>query len=298
MMSTPLLLLFVVLIFVLACTASGASMPVSSPEPDVWRIGWPMHHGPNGNLVALRSGVALVDDLAEARLVWVSEDADLGSAKTGSQTFRSPADIERRLGPDAKVPPGNWAGVIAADGRVFASTFRPVGPVFSADRLAGKDAVSGTPFRFRLDAEDVVLALDAETGRTLWRAAEPGGWIRGGGKREGFQVAPAFAGGRVFSLGSTGRLFAHDPATGKKLWQSDIGPTHTAASRDRESALAAAAAGRFTAPSGPAWHTSLVVAEDVLIAPTFSFSKSSPNDTGLAGFSSATGAEQPKGSVP
>lgn len=248
-----------------------------------------MHHGPAGSLLPSRSGTELVDDPAEARLAWVSKDARLGSAKTGSKTFVDAEDIERRLGPETKLPPGNWAGVIVADGRVFASTFQPAGKVFTSDRPRGAKSEPGKPFRFRLDAEDVVVALDAETGRTLWRTAEPGGWLRGGGKRQGFQVAPAYADGRVFSLGSTGRLFAHDAASGRKLWMADIGPAHAAAARAREEALAAAEDGRFIAPGGPAWHTSLVVAGNVVIAPTFDFAKGAPSDTGLAGFAADSG---------
>jgi outer membrane protein assembly factor BamB len=275
-----------------AALASAHALPdTSAPvsEAEAWHVGWPALHGPQGNLVPLRTGLPLVENLAEAGVAWISEDADLGSAKTGSQTFKSTADVERRLGPDAKLTPGNWAGVIVAENRVFASSFRAAGPVFTATRLAGKNQPEVAPFRFRLDAEDLVLALDAHSGRTLWRTVEPGGWIRSGGKREGFQVTPAYAEGRVFAMGSTGRLFAYEAATGRRLWQSDIGPAHAAAARAREAALAAATAGRFTEPDSPAWHTSLVATRDVLVAPTYAFAKGAPNDTGLAGFSAATG---------
>ena len=251
-------------------------------EREAWQIGWPMLAGPCGNFLPLRTGAPIVDDLLKARLVWESEDADLGSAKTGSQTFRTAADANARLGPEAKVHPGNWAGVIMAEGKVFASSFRPVGPWHRATHDDGQ------PVTFRLDAEDILVAIDANTGKTLWKATEPGGLIQGGGKRGGFQVAPAYDRGRVYSMGSTGRVFAYDAASGKKLWQSDIGPAHTEAARLRETMLSAAAAGRWVSPRGPGWHTSLVVAEGVLVVPTF---RSPPRsrDIGLLGLDGATG---------
>lgn len=268
-----------------APAAAARSDPESArvvSEAEAWRVGWPMLAGPQGNFLPLRTGTPLVDDLLQARLLWESEDSDLGSAKTGSQTFRSASDTNARLGPDATVHPGNWAGVIVAEGKVFAASFRPAGPWCKATHDDGQ------PCRFRLDAEDVVLAIDADTGKTLWKAVSPGGLVQAGGKRGGFQVAPAYHAGRVFSMGSTGRLFAHDARDGKPCWQSDIGLAHLEAVRQRDTLLAAAAAGRWVAPRGPGWHTSLVVADGVLIAPTF---RSPPRsrDIGLIGLDTRTG---------
>jgi hypothetical protein len=160
---------------------------------------------------------------------------------------------------------------------VFGSSFRPVGPVAEASLPDGAA-------KFRLDAEDLVIALDAKTGKTLWKAAEPGGLLLSGGKRGGFQVAPAYHRGRVFSLGSTGRLFAYDAATGKRLWTADIGPAHAAAEKHRARVLAAARQGKFVDPDGPGWHTSLIVADGVLVVPTFT-----SRDSGLRGFDTETG---------
>jgi outer membrane protein assembly factor BamB len=260
-----------------AVTATSSANVASD---DAWRIGWPCLNGPTGNLQPVPTDVRRVDDLSEARIAWIGDERDFGTSKTGSQSYRGAEDIAARLGPEASSHPGNWANPVVADGRVFASSFRPAGPFHTA---TAKGKSGDVPVAFRLDAEDVVFALDATTGKTLWKTAEPGGILRGGGKRGGFQVAPCYADGRVFSLGSTGRLFAHDAATGAKLWQTDIGPTaHTEAKR-REEGLAAAAQGKFTPPAGLEWFTSLVFAESVLVAPTFAGSNYG-RDTGLRGY--------------
>jgi hypothetical protein len=105
-----------------------------------------------------------------------------------------------------------------------------------------------------------------------------------GGKRGGFQVAPAYYRGRVFSMGSTGRLFAYDAASGRRLWTTNLGPAHAAAEKHRAQVLAAARQGKFMDPDGPGWHTSLMVADGVLVAPTFT-----GRDSGLRGLDVETG---------
>jgi outer membrane protein assembly factor BamB len=266
-----------------AQTAAMADPQKTYTEAEAWRIGWPMLHGPCGNFLPLRTGTPIVDDLLQARLLWVSEENDFGSAKTGSKTFATAADVTARLGPDAVVRPGNWAGVIVADGRVFGASFRPAGKVYEGT-VKGSEAKA----RFRLDAEDLLIALDAKTGKLWWKAVEPGGLVLSGGKRGGFQVAPAYYQGKVFSMGSTGRLFAYDAKTGRKLWQGDIGPAHAAVTKMREKILAAAENGRWTDPDGPGWHTSLIVADGVLVVPTFRGSGYS-RDGGLRGLDPQTG---------
>jgi hypothetical protein len=64
--------------------------------------------------------------------------------------------------------------VIAADGKVFAASFRPTGPWFECD------FPDGTPAKVRVDAEDIVVAMDFRTGHTLWVAAELGGILTWG----------------------------------------------------------------------------------------------------------------------
>jgi len=265
-----------------------ATQPVT-PSADAWHLGWPMMTGPTGNLLPLRTDTPLVDDLSHARLLWVSATRNFGSAKTGSQTWANSQRVESFLGPDAKDFKGNWAGVVVADGRVFASSWVPSGKVFTAPYKTNRPYEKGdtpkVPTRFRVEADDIVICLDANNGKLLWQATEPGGLIRAGGKRGGFQVAMALAEGRAFALGSTGRLFAYETATGKKLWQSDIGPAFQAAVKEREEALATAAGGTVVIPDAPGWFTSLVVADGVLVSSNFR----GTSDVGLSGYETATG---------
>lgn len=269
-----------------AVAALAAADPAdTATSADAWRIGWPNQTGPTGNLLPLRTPTALVDDPAQARVLWISENADLGSAKTGSKTWASSAAIESRIGPEPRVHPGNWAGVVVADGRVFAASFTPAGELFTAPYRTGKDQPE-VPTRFRVEADDLVICYDAETGTVLWKAREPGGLILSGGKRGGFQVAPAVDAGRVFAVGSTGRVFAYDAVSGAKRWQADVGGAHQAAEKQRLAAIATAQAGQMALPDGPDWFTSVVAADGVVVTGSFA----GRGDVGLRAYDAATGA--------
>ncbi len=227
-------------------------------EEEAWQLGWPSLAGPLGNFLPARTGVDLVEDLANARLVWESEDRDFGRAKHTTGTFKAAGNLARLLGPEAEVRPGAWAGPIIAEGKLFATSFRPSGPVYQV-----KNPMTGTVEPARLEAEDLLIALDARTGKLLWKAAEPGGFVWGVGKRGGFQVAPVCSAGKVFSMGTTGRIFAYDAATGRKLWQRSPLDELVEARRKR---LADPSVFQVTS-NGHLPPQSLVAARGVLIVP-------------------------------
>jgi len=251
-------------------------------EEEAWKIGWPMLTGPCGNFLPLRTGIKIVDDLTKANILWKTDKKYFGTAKTGSGSFKSASDFTARLGPNAKDIPGNWANVIIGDSKIFYSTFWPVGPFYRVKVEDGEAEI-------RLDADDVLIALDAKTGKELWIAREPGGLVLMGGKRGGFQVAPVYYKGKVFSMGSTGRVFAYDASTGKKLWETNIGKAYEECVKEREEVLKALKEGKLISTEGRGWHTSLVVAEDILIVPTFI---GSHPDTGLMGIDIETGKKK------
>ncbi|MEI8121558.1 MAG: PQQ-binding-like beta-propeller repeat protein [bacterium] len=257
-------------------------------EAEAIRIGWPAMTGPYGNYQPVRTKIPIVDDLVESRLVWKSQGLRLGNCKSAVGRGSRP---ETHYGPQATSIPGSWASLIVADGKVFAASFRPVGEFFEIEESDAKGQT--TKSKIRLDAEDVVVAVDFHTGKTVWTATEPGGILTGGGKRSGLQVTPVHAQGRVFAFGSTGRVFAYDAATGKKLWQGDIGPVHQKCAESREQILKKLVAGKYGRAMSDdetgkgqvklcTGDSSMVVAEGVLVAPMFS-------DDAFRGFDAATG---------
>ena len=76
--------------------------------------------------------------------------------------------------------------------------------------------------RERYDQETVV-ALDAATGRTLWRTAyEHPEYEQQRGYGAGPRATPALAGGRLFTVGITGTLVALDADDGEVLWRREL----------------------------------------------------------------------------
>jgi outer membrane protein assembly factor BamB len=74
----------------------------------------------------------------------------------------------------------------------------------------------------RLNNEETMQALDAASGKVLWRAGYPvtftmhSATTRHG---DGPKSTPVYANGRLYSIGMTGVVTAWDAATGKQLWQ-------------------------------------------------------------------------------
>ena len=238
-----------------------------SPE-EAWKLGWPAMQGPYGNFRAPRTGVKLVDDLSKARLAWETEDRDFGRAKhtTGAFKAKTAAGSAQKildiLGPNPKATPGGWAAPIIAEGKLFAATFRPAGKLYDVQALAYDEKSRTNPAiaRARLEADDLVIAVDVKTGKTVWKAAEPGGFVWGVGKRNGFQVAPVYDGGKIYSMGTTGRVFAYIAKDGKKLWQTEP-EERMVAERDKHLARSHV----LQASANYAWQQSLVFAGGTLI---------------------------------
>ena len=95
-------------------------------------------------------------------------------------------------------------------------------------------------------ADDVMLCMDAATGKTLWKAVVKGRGFNSQHHKAGpFDMSPAIANGRVFSLGMSGWLYAFDAATGKPLWEVQ-------SARDYSNALLAVG-DVVVAPAGREW---------------------------------------------
>lgn len=106
--------------------------------------------------------------------------------------------------------------VLAENGRLY-SLYRPVGP---------------SPGRFA--PEEVVAALDAATGATLWEHRYPSpttglNFSEGAGPH----ATPLIAGNRLFAVGSRREFFALELGSGKRLWSHDFMTEYNAPEIDR-----------------------------------------------------------------
>ncbi len=113
-------------------------------------------------------------------------------------------------------PPKTWPKSLKDEWKVMVGVGH-ASPVVSEGRV----------FVFARQGEDeVLMCLDAATGKEVWRSANPSvayemnPAARGHGK--GPKSTPVVSGGRVFTLGITGVLSAHDAKTGKVVWRKNF----------------------------------------------------------------------------
>ncbi len=71
----------------------------------------------------------------------------------------------------------------------------------------------------RRGGEEIVEALDAESGKPVWRYAYATAYHDDFGFDEGPRASPVVAGGQVYTYGAQGTLTCLSFATGKKIWQ-------------------------------------------------------------------------------
>ncbi len=262
-----------------------AVLPAGAPAkgPDLTPA-WPQENGPFGNFNPRQYRVRLVDDLNQARRLWISDETDLGRAKGSASGY---VDMLA----DLTTHPGSSSSLIVADGKVFASSFRPRGNVW-ADRQVRIAAEIGRFTAERqaalrrntaIDADDLTLAIDLRTGRTVWKTVEEGRGInRASGKRLQFHGTPVYHEGRVFSLGTMGRVYCYDAVTGRKQWQDDTGSLVRHATAMKERLLR----DRNEMPGGEGMGASPIVAGGVLVVPQFG---APAQDVPLRGMSVETG---------
>jgi outer membrane protein assembly factor BamB len=94
---------------------------------------------------------------------------------------------------------------------------QPVGPAWSGFAIVGGVAVT----QEQRGDDEMVIAYDLATGRVLWSHADKAHYstpIAG----EGPRATPTIEGGRVFTLGATGKLNCLELTTGKTVWSVNV----------------------------------------------------------------------------
>lgn len=114
-------------------------------------------------------------------------------------------------------PPGSGKWISQPPKKIWE---RPLGDGYSA--VAVEDRVIYTGFR--RDADDVVTALDAATGKTIWefayRATFRNSYSEGVGP--GPYAMPQVVGDRVVTASGIGQVHSIDKTTGKPVWSMDL----------------------------------------------------------------------------
>ena len=132
-----------------------------------------------------------------------------GAAARDWPQFLGPARDGRYTGPPLAA---SWP----ADGprRLWS---RPVGAGFAGPAVAGDRVI----LFHREGGREVVEALDAATGETVWRYDYPTTYRDDFGFDEGPRSVPVVHDGRVYTFGAQGQLHAVDLETGAGVWRVD-----------------------------------------------------------------------------
>ncbi len=80
----------------------------------------------------------------------------------------------------------------------------------------------------RRDPQEVVMALDAATGKPIWEKAYEAAFKKNqyaNAMAKGPNATPLLSDGKLFTIGVTGVVTAWDAATGRQLWQKDFSKT-------------------------------------------------------------------------
>jgi outer membrane protein assembly factor BamB len=207
---------------------------------------WPELTGPDRNWSGTDTGTKLVTDFSQSLLVWFSE-ADFGG---GRETRQCPM----------RWVSGAWSPIVG-EGRIYFIHQRPGGEVIDEaaqaqaqkmlDTLLAKPNVlldpavrrakeRGARHWARVDGDDVIVCVDAASGKTVWETVLPGRSFNPQpyNKHADQTRTGCYGDGKVFMLGRTFRLYACDARTGKLLWESALPKIHEQYEALKKKALA------------------------------------------------------------
>ncbi len=146
---------------------------------------WPQWGGTNRDFVADAKNLAAVWPEAGPKKLW-----------------------SRPLGP-------GYSSISFADDRLY--TMYRESDAENADDSMGP-VVHNTP------KDEIVIALDAQTGNVVWEHRYPAPWPEGMNPEhwKGPNATPLIHGGKVYTFGLTGKLHCIDSKSGKPVWSHDV----------------------------------------------------------------------------
>ncbi|MFP4056784.1 MAG: PQQ-binding-like beta-propeller repeat protein [Candidatus Brocadiia bacterium] len=174
----------------------------------------------DGDFVPARQGLKLIADPVDIRVDWKNRThTGIGKGGGGTLIRMHEAGFEPAY--------GEVANLIVGDGVVFCSWSQPSGHVYVPKtkldhRYYDEDEKARIPRSyFRVHADWRTIALDADTGRTLWQTGEPNATTHlFSSKRGHVGNSGAYGEGVYVTLTLLGEAFAYDAEDGQRLWKA------------------------------------------------------------------------------
>lgn len=180
---------------------------------------WPQARGPYLSGAAIDTASHIVNNLHDARLLWVAEDA-IGSGRSGAVQR---GDFQMYPATWTTLNYGGFSGPAVADGRVYLSLLEADLKEIAKDNRYKEDIYVQVGADPRVRAEhygmlrDATICFDAQTGKKLWHYRSDQTFGNVPSSKAGRAGTCCVFGGRVYSRGSGG-LYAFDAKSGKLLW--------------------------------------------------------------------------------
>lgn len=191
------------------------------------RSDFPRWSGPNDDMHATSRGIELVDDLKNARMVWRSSEAIPGAhANWSNRALRH-------------LPASGGSSPIVYQGNIYHYYYELTGDkVVPRENVAEGRARRQPEWARRAGADDVMLCVDAASGRTIWkRVLGPSVNLQIMKSPARLHTSPCAFDGRVYALGMTARVYCIDAETGKTIWQKGLPGLHERCEALRKEAL-------------------------------------------------------------
>jgi outer membrane protein assembly factor BamB len=135
-----------------------------------------------------------------------------------NQAQRAPADVTQWRGPNRDGVVSGFTAPAAWPEQLNQRWKIEVGLGYATPLVVGNRV-----YVFSRQGDDEVMsAVDAASGKVLWRTAYPAPFEMNSAAKPhgpGPKSTPVFSNGRLFSIGMTGTVTAFDAASGKQVWQ-------------------------------------------------------------------------------
>jgi outer membrane protein assembly factor BamB len=176
-------------------------------------VDYPQWRGADGSGATPDVGVKCVEDLSQMKLVWESE-------------AYLPDSYDNQYRGKQDEPDGGFTAHSLYDGKLYVQYSVPAGDLQDKNRLEAFPESPHAKNFSKVWADDVILCMDAKAGRTLWKRTYAMKGCHAFRLLGLVHTQPAIQDGKVYAVGSLGRVYCLDAKTGDPVWETTVGPGH------------------------------------------------------------------------
>lgn len=189
---------------------------------------WPNWNGPNADWHCNSEETGLTNDPASAKLLWLSEESDIGAVR-GQTPRKSSQFTERKYSSGAASP-------LVSNGRIYQYYLVPMPETYSPQYVQrvidaiqekeGRELTENELYNakqaFAVLCKEYLLCIDPVDGSTIWKTLLRDSSLYGYdlNKLRGANNTPCVYDGKVLGYGTTGYHWCVDAETGDILWKT------------------------------------------------------------------------------